>query len=278
MESCKLIAEISTVHLGSIDQAKILIRLAAKAGANYVKLQKRNPAECVPEHLQNKPHPNPEFAYGKTYLEHRKNLEFTIDQHCKLKIYCEQCGVKYASSVWDLTSAKEIVSLNPEYIKIPSACNTNFQMLHFLLDKYVGDIHISLGMILNNEKEQLFKIISHYKNRIVTYHCTSEYPTPVERLYLKEIDNLKSYGFRVGFSDHGLNIAMDVAAYILGANWIERHFIENKSIKHTDVFTSLEPFEFNKLSHDLKSVYRAMVYKNVQITPEEQKQREKLRY
>lgn len=88
----------------------------------------------------NAPHPHPENSYGKTYGEHREFLEFTVDQHAQLKEWCEQAGIIYSTSVWDMTSAKEIASLNPVFIKIPSACNTHYEMLQWLCDNYKGEI------------------------------------------------------------------------------------------------------------------------------------------
>ncbi|MFW6129809.1 MAG: N-acetylneuraminate synthase family protein, partial [Atribacterota bacterium] len=97
---CLIIAEIGCTHVGKMDRAKKLIDLAINSGANYVKLQKRCPYESTPKHWWNKPHPNQKFAYGQTYIEHRKNLELNIDQHIKLKKYCESNGIGYSTSVW----------------------------------------------------------------------------------------------------------------------------------------------------------------------------------
>lgn len=280
MPKCKVVAELGNIHLGKMDRAKYLIDLAVLCKADYVKFQKRNPIESVPKELQNKPHPNPKFSYGETYLQHRINLELNIDQHAELKDYCEKVHIKYATSVWDVTSAREVIQLNPEYIKVPSACNMNFELLEFLLNEYDGDIHLSTGMISDDEKMHLYcQIGSQFHKRIVLYHCTSEYPVPFERLYLMEIQRMKEMNLfkEVGFSNHGFGISSDIAAYTLGATWIERHFTDDRTLPHSDAAASLEPEGLRKLCRDLSAVQKSMAYKDGTITAEEQQQRSKLR-
>ena len=137
-EIAKVAAEIGAVHLGSIDGAKMLIDLAKLCNADYVKFQKRNPEESVPPDLKHKPHPNKIFAYGNTYLEHRKALELSAKQHHELKNYSDSIGIKYACSVWDFTSARELIEIDPAYIKIPSACNNNQQLVFlYMLDPFI---------------------------------------------------------------------------------------------------------------------------------------------
>jgi sialic acid synthase len=280
----KVVAEVSNVHLGDVNRAKNLIGLAKLAGADYIKFQKRNPIESVPKEIQNKPHPNKLFSYGNTYIEHRLALELTIEEHCLLQKCCADAGIGYATSVWDITSALQIIELDPDFIKVPSACNTNYEILDVLLGEYTGDIHISLGMTTQKELEDLrnyLQTFSTYYKRFVVYHCTSEYPCPFERLYLKEIEHLcnefSTLGVRIGFSNHGLGIASDVAAYMLGAEWIERHFIDDRTIRHTDAAASLEPDGLRRLCRDLKAIPKALQYKK-EMSEEELQQRDKLKY
>jgi len=272
-----IIAEVGCTHIGKMDRAKYLIDLAKQSGAHVVKFQKRNPKECVPKHLWNKPHPNEIFSYGKTYLEHRINIELNLEQHKELKDYCETIGIEYSSSVWDMTSAKEIISLRPKFIKIPSACNMNTSLINFIKDSYNGEIHISLGMLSPLEVFKVFNYFEDIRDRVVIYHCTSIYPCPFEKLYLKEISNILLSWNRVGFSNHGYGIAADVAAYILGATYIERHFTNDRSFRHTDSAASLEPTGLSKLCRDLKAVHAALKNKPNELSQEEEKEKNKLR-
>ncbi len=274
----KVIAEIGCVHAGSLDRAKELADLVKLCGADFIKTQKRCPIESVPKKMQNLPHPNERFSYGKTYLEHREKLELSIAQHAELKRYCERIGLHYSSSVWDITSAHEIISLKPHHIKIPSACNSNFALLDTLFENYEGKIHISTGMTDSHDMLALQNYLSDKVDRVVIYHCTSEYPCPFERLYLNELKKLADLfpGAEIGFSDHGFGIAADIAAFMLGATWIERHFVDDRTFRHTDASVSLEPDGLRRLCRDLKAVEKTLRYKE-SMSEEEKEQCRKLK-
>ena len=170
-----VIAEIGCNHKGNIEIAKELIKTAAiYCKADAVKFQKRCNRELLTPEQFNAPHPNPINSYGKTYGEHREFLEFTLEQHKELKEYCDQMNIVYSTSVWDITSAKEIAGINPQFIKIPSACNNEYKMLEWLCNNYGGEIHISLGMTTHDEEERLLEIFEdHGRNRdVVLYVCT----------------------------------------------------------------------------------------------------------
>ncbi len=281
----RIIAEIGCNHKGDMNIAKEMIECAAIfCKVNCVKFQKRNNKELLTKEQYNSPHPNPENSYGKTYGAHREYLEFTLDQHRQLKKWCEEAGIEYSTSVWDLTSAKEISSLNPKYIKIPSACNNNYEMLQWLCENYEGEIQVSLGMTSLEEEEQLINFFkeTHRNKDLVIYACTSGYPVPFEDVCLLEIKRLKDkYSDivkEIGFSGHHLGIAIDVAAYALGASVIERHYTLDRTWKGTDHAASLEPDGVRKLVRNLNNTYMAMSKKKEEILDIEKVQREKLKY
>ena len=285
MKAPKTVAEIGCNHKGDMDIAQEMIMMIAKfCKADYAKFQKRNPKEVLTEEQYNNPHPNPINSYGDTYGEHREFLEFDLDQHKQLMQWCEEFGVGYSTSVWDLTSAKEIVSLNPDFIKIPSGTNQHYKLLGYLCENFDGEIHISFGMTTHKEE---VKIIQYFEERdrakdLVIYSCTSGYPVPFEDIGLYEIsrliDNYKDRVKQIGFSGHHLGIAADVAAMTLGAEWVERHFTLDRTWKGTDHSASLEPDGFRKLARDLKNVSKALDYKEDEILEIEIPQREKLKW
>lgn len=284
-QKAKVIAEIGCNHMGDFEIAKELIRLAKECGAGYAKFQKRNPKELLNDAAFNTPHPEPWQSYGATYGKHREFLEFTIEQHHALKVYCEEQKIQYAVSVWDITSTKEIIELNPEFIKVPSACNNHFEMMQLLRDNYKGDVHISIGMTTKNEIESIiafFEENNSAKNRLVIYACTSGYPVEFKDICLMEIkflyDNYYNRIKEIGFSGHHLGIAIDIAAFTLGAKWIERHFTKDRTWKGTDHAASLEMAGLQKLIRDLDHTYEALTYKEKEILPEEEIQRNKLKY
>ena len=280
-----VIAEIGCNHKGDMDIAKEMIMTAQIfCKVDAVKFQKRCPKELLTTEEYNAPHPVPYNSYGETYGAHREALEFTVEQHQTLKNICERVGVVYSTSVWDMTSAKEIVSLNPQFIKIPSACNLNIPMLEYICKNYSGDIHLSFGMTTHAEEKQildLFKTFNRNKDLII-YACTSGYPVPPEDMCLLEIRRLnETYGNdvkAVGFSGHHNGISLDVAAYTLGATYFERHFTLNRTWKGTDHAASLEPDGMRRVARDLRNAYKALTYKPKEILDIEAVQRKKLKH
>lgn len=285
MKEAVVIAEIGCNHKGDFDIAVELIKTAKEfCHADVAKFQKRNNRELLTEAQYNAPHPNPMHAYGETYGAHREFLEFDVDQHAKLKKICEEVGIEYSTSVWDLTSAKEMASINPRFLKIPSACNNHYEMLEWLCKNYKGEIHVSTGMTTKQEAADLVAFFKkHGRNKdVVLYQCTSGYPVPFEDICLLDINTMKdSFGQdvkEIGFSGHHLGISVDIAAYTLGAVYIERHFTLDRTWKGTDHSASLEPDGMRRLCRDLKAVNKALRHKEKDILDIEAVQREKLKF
>lgn len=280
----KIICEIGGNHKGEFELAKEMVKIASNfCDVDVIKFQKRNNRELLSEDEFNKPHPNPEHSYGETYGAHRENLEFNIDQHKELKKYCESFNKIYSSSVWDITSANEIASLNPSIIKIPSAMNLNFPLLSHICKIYNGEIHLSLGMTFEKE---IAKIIDFFENKnklnnLVIYYCKSSYPAYEEKLNLNQISKLKSlYGDKIksiGFSGHHPGISIDVAAYTVGAEYFERHFTLNRTFKGTDHAASLEPDGLRRLVRNLRETKNALSDWDGNLDEEETVQRNKLK-
>ena len=183
-----------------------------------------------------------------------------------------------------MTSARQMAELNPKMLKIPSACNNHYEMLEWLCDFYRGEIHVSLGMTSHKEEEGLIKLFDR-KGRlkdIVLYACTSGYPVEFEDVCLLEIERIqKAYGGlvkEIGFSGHHLGIAVDVAAYTLGASIIERHYTLDRTWKGTDHAASLEPEGVRKLKRNLLATYKALRTKDQEILKVEEVQRAKLKF
>ena len=293
-EEPHVIAEIGCNHMGQFEIAKELLTLAKNAGATVGKFQKRCPKELLTEEQYNAQHPNPHNSYGDTYGAHREFLEFDTEQHRELIEECKTNGIKYSTSVWDLTSAKEMSALNPPLLKIPSATNQHFELQGYLCENYAGEIHVSTGMSTGDEIKNL---VEFYEERgraqdLVVYSCTSGYPVAFQDICLFEIAKLMDiYGPRVkgiGFSGHHLGIAADVAALAVGQmkqaegkgkfSHIERHFTLDRTWKGTDHAASLEPDGMRRLCRDLKNVNLALTNKDQDILPVEQVQRDKLKW
>ncbi|WP_294424748.1 N-acetylneuraminate synthase family protein [uncultured Treponema sp.] len=284
MNQPKIIAEIGCNHKGDMNIAKEMIMTAATyCKVDCVKFQKRCNKELLTPEEYNAPHPHPENSYGDTYGAHREFLEFTLEQHKQLQEWCNEFGIEYSTSVWDLTSAKEITTLQPKLIKIPSAINLNKPVLEYLCDNFGGEIHLSFGMTTKDEEEQIVQFFEDKKRAkdLVIYSCTSGYPVPFEDICLLEITRLReSFEKRVkaiGFSGHHLGIAVDSAAVALGAEYIERHYTLDRTWKGTDHAASLEPDGVRKLARDCRAVYKALTYKKEDVLDIEKVQRNKLK-
>lgn len=290
MKRPTIIAEIGCNHKGDMEIAHKMIKILGvfrdlnpESSIDIVKFQKRTNRELLTPEEFNAPHPHPENSYGVTYGEHREYLEFDQSQNAQLKRWCEESGLTYSTSTWDLTAAKEIVALRPRVIKIPSACNLDFDMLNYICENHDGEIHLSFGM---TSKEEEKKIVDFFKDKnrnrdLVIYACTSGYPVPFEDICLQEISRLKeSFGRDVkgiGFSGHHLGIAVDMAALALGAEYFERHFTLDRTWKGTDHAASLEPDGLRKLARDLRHVAKSLTYKSEDILDIEKVQRRKLK-
>lgn len=286
MEKPIIIAELCCNHMGDIDIAKKMILSAKQNGADVVKFQKRNIDEWAkhkPE-VYKKPHPNPENSFGDTYEQHRRFLEFDYEQHKVLKEYCDSLNIDYSASVWDIKSAEEIIKLEPKMIKIASACNQKFELLDYLCKNYSGEIHISTGMTLYEDIDEIvsFFVKKDRAKDLVLYACTSSYPVAPQDICLLEItrliDKYKDVVKAFGFSGHHNGTNIDISAFTLGAKYIERHFTLNKNFKGTDQKASLEPEELKELHFKLNEVFMALNYKGNKILEVETSNKEKLKW
>lgn len=280
----RVVAEIGCNHMGRLDIAKEMIRAARVSGASVVKSQKRNPRVCLTEEEYNAPHPNPVNAFGPTYGAHREALELSAADHAELIEFAAEQGIEYTVSVWDEPSAREMIALGMPYLKVPSARNTDWDLLRVLRDDFDGAIHASTGMTETEDVEQLiafFEETDQARGRLVIYACTSGYPVPFHQVCLLEVRRLREqYGTRVreiGFSGHHLGIAIDVAAFTLGATWIERHFTLDRTWKGTDHAASLEPNGLGRLCRDIEAVALAWRDKPAEMMGIEREQFVKLK-
>ena len=170
----------------------------------------------------------------------------------------------------------------PNLHSVPSACNLDFELLEYLALKFKKKIHLSLGMTTAEETNKIYNFFKKHKREkdLIFYSCTSSYPSEFKDICLLEISKLKKkYGNKVdkiSFSGHHKGIAVDVAAYTLGAVFIERHFTLDRTWKGTDHAASLEPDGLNKLVRDLGTIHLALKFKN-KILGAEKYQRKKLK-
>jgi sialic acid synthase SpsE len=271
--------------MGSIELAQRFVDVASTfCEVKHVKFQKRSVRDLLSPEEYAAPHPVPQNSYGETYGEHREFLELSMEEHRGLKDYCEERGVVYSTSVWDIPSLRDIASLEPAFIKIPSATNTNVELLAEACDTFSGKIHVSLGMTTRAEEErigELFRTAGRMSD-VIHYACTSGYPIQATEACLLEVGRLKdTYGTElhaIGYSGHHLGISLDVVAYTLGADYIERHFTLDRTWKGTDHAASLEPDGLRRVHRNLIQANEALRPKPSEILDIEKPQRAKLKW
>ena len=251
----KIIAEIGINHNGSIEECKKMIMLAKVAGADYVKIQKRNPDICVPEHQKNIIRETP---WGKmTYLEYKHRIEFNEEQIQDLVHYSQELGIIFFASVWDMDSL-QLMAKYTDIAKIGSACITDLELCQAARREFKTLI-ISTGM--STEEEVVNCIVKCNPNVIM--HTNSTYPCPVEDLNLQYIYHLKENypTSEIGYSGHEYGLVTTYAAIGMGASWVERHITLDRNNWGSDQLSSIEPDGLIKLVKGIRSIEKAMKYK-----------------
>lgn len=249
------IAEIGINHNGSMELAKKLIETAKLAGCDAVKVQKRTPEICVPKtewnNLRNTP-------WGTIkYIDYKKKIEFSYDQYKELKKFSDKLKITFVASCWDVPSVKFMEKLKAPYYKVPSACITDFELLKEIR-RTKKPIIISTGM---STEKQINKCINFLgEKNLCIMHCTSSYPSKSEELNLNYILKLKKKYKKtvVGYSGHETNLSSTIAAFVLGAKFLERHITLDRSMWGTDQKSSIEPLGIARLIRDLKAVNQSL--------------------
>ena len=248
-----LIAEIGLNHNGSFDLAKELIHQAAEAGAGFVKFQKRSPVDLAMASFLDAPFEK-RPALGKTQREVRDRLELSLEEYISLREYAESLGLILFASAFDIPSLEFLRQAGVSIIKVASHSITHGPLLEKIAE-YEMPVICSFGGTTENERDQAFEILN--GNPLVILHCVSAYPTPDNLIKLDTIKYLKErYGVPIGFSSHEEGIDYSVAAAILGASMIERHFTLHRSMIGLDHSISLTPDEFMEMAEKIKRLLK----------------------
>ena len=248
------IAEIGQNHQGDVDTAIKYVDLFTNAGANCVKLQKRDNRYLFDKASYDKEY-NSENAFADTYGAHREALELSEEEMTKVREHCRKIGVDFMCTPFDEPSLDFLVAIEVDAIKIASFDLGNLP----LLDK-IGKTQIPVVMSVGGGDEKQIRasvdcLSSHHSN-ITILHCVSEYPCPAENLGLSEVTKLiKEYpDYTIGSSDHFNGILSGPVAYMLGARVFEKHVTLNRALKGTDHSFALEPDGFRKFVRDTQRV------------------------
>jgi sialic acid synthase len=253
-----VIAEIGHNHQGSLKTAKELFLAAAQCGVAAGKLQKRDNRSLYTREMYDKPYDN-ENSFGATYGEHREALEFGRIEYEELQAEAERLEIAFFSTAFDIRSADFLAELNTSAYKIASGDLKNLPLL-----KHVARIGkpmiVSTGGGTMEDVQRAYDAIMPINPRLCLMQCTCGYPAEFAELDLRVIATYREKFPEVviGYSGHDNGIAMPVAAYMLGARIIEKHFTLNRAMKGTDHRFSLEPVGMKKMIRDLQRVRMAL--------------------
>jgi sialic acid synthase len=255
---CYVIAEIGHNHQGSLDKARELFKEAKLAGAHAVKLQKRDNRGLYTRAAYNKSYDN-ENSFGATYGEHREFLEFGLREYRELKAYAAELGVDFFSTAFDLASADFLEGLGVPAYKIASGDLKSTPLLTHVA-RFGKPMIISTGGAQIDDVQRAYDTIMPINPQLAILQCTAGYPAAFEELDLRVVTTYRERfpGAVIGFSSHDNGISMPVAAFMLGARIVEKHFTLNRAMKGTDHAFSLEPVGLRKMVRDLERTHKAM--------------------
>lgn len=273
MSKTLIIAEAGVNHNGSIELAKKLIDAAADAKVDYIKFQ-----TFKTENLVSKQAPQAEYqqknigSQDGSQFNMLKKLELTQEQHYELIHYCQERGVRFFSTAFDLESIDFLSELRLGLWKIPSGEITNYPYLKKIAEKREPVI-LSTGMSDIEDIAAAITVLLKYgveKEKITVLHCNTEYPTPMCDVNLQAMQAIaERFGVNVGYSDHTVGIEIPIASVALGAKVIEKHFTLDREMEGPDHKASLEPQELKEMVAAIRNVELALGLKDKRVAPSE---------
>lgn len=256
-----VIAEAGVNHNGDIELARQMVVAAKQAGADYVKFQTAIPELVISTYAPKAEYQKITTGADESQLEMCRKIHLPLYDYAGLKAYCDEVGIGFMSTPFDLVSIDCLAELGMDYWKIPSGEITNLPYLRKIAS-YGGRVILSTGMSTLDEVENAVKILESNgtgRENIILLHCTTQYPTPFGAVNLRAMESLASLGCSsVGYSDHTQGIAVPVAAVALGASVIEKHFTLDRSLPGPDQTASLEPDELRQMVDEIRQVELAL--------------------
>jgi N,N'-diacetyllegionaminate synthase len=262
MNKTFIIAEAGVNHNGSLEMAFQLIDAAVAAGADAVKFQTFKAEKIIAVNAPKAGYQKDTTGSNESQLEMVKKLELDEKAHILLKQHCQEKGIQFLSTPFDLESIDLLSRLGVEIYKIPSGEITNLPYLRKMGTLKKGLI-LSTGMADLGEIEDALEILAEsgtpLKN-ITVLHCNTEYPTPFEDVNLKAMLTIENAfpGVAVGYSDHTNGIEVPIAAVAMGASVIEKHFTLDRNLPGPDHRASLEPSELSAMISGIRNIEKAL--------------------
>ena len=253
-EPAWVIAEIGINHNGDVELAKRLVDVAAAAGCDAVKLQKRTPELCVPSEQRAQTRDTP---WGvMTYLEYRERIELGEAEYREFDRHCRERGIAWFTSCWDEPSVDFMERFDPVCYKVASASVTDGALLERLAATG-RPLILSTGMSTMGEVRAAVARLD--RDRLLLAHTTSTYPCKPEELNLRMLTSLREeFDCPIGYSGHEVGLQTTVAAVALGASFVERHVTLDRAMWGSDQAASIEPGGVTRLVRDIRVIEAAM--------------------
>ena len=255
MKNVLIIAEAGVNHDGKLDLAIEMVKKAKEAGADIVKFQTAKAENVISRYAEKAEYQKVTTGNDEGQLEMVRKLMLCQDDFVVIKNYCEECGIQFLSTPFDLSSIDFLNSLDMKIWKVPSGEITNLPYL-LKIAKTGKDVILSTGMSTMDEVKDAYAILKdNGAGEITLLHCTTEYPAPFESVNLSAMNALRdAFGCNVGYSDHTLGIEVPVAAVAMGASVIEKHFTLDRNMVGPDHKASLEPEELKRMVEAIRNV------------------------
>ena len=272
--SVYIIAEAGVNHNGHVELAHQMIDTAKACGADCIKFQTFVSEKLVSSHAPKAQYQQQNTSSEESQLEMLKKLELSFADFRSLKQHCEEIGIDFLSTPFDMESLDFLDKLGVPFWKIPSGEVTNLPYL-MALAKTGRDVVMSTGMCDIVDIKAAVAVLRQYGVRtICLLHCNTEYPTPFADVNLRAMDTLrKHFSMEVGYSDHTKGTEVPVAAAALGARIIEKHFTLNNDMEGPDHIASLNPQDFADMVRMIRNVEQALGRPEKYVTPSEEKNR-----
>lgn len=270
-----IIAEAGVNHNGSLEIAKRLVDEASSAGVDIIKFQTFKAEKLVSKAAKQAQYQKKNIGKGEeTQYAMLKKLELSNEQHEELIAYCKSKNIRFFSTAFDMDSIDYLHSLNLGLWKIPSGEITNYPYLKKIAS-YKEPVILSTGMSELIDIENAINVLVTNgvpKDIITVLHCNTEYPTPMKDVNLKAMLEIKEkFGVKVGYSDHTEGIEVPIAAVVLGATVIEKHFTLDKNMEGPDHKASLEPSELRAMVKSIRNIEQALGTGHKTISESERK-------
>ena len=256
---CYVIAEIGHNHQGSVEQALKLVEAAHRAGADAVKMQKRDNRSLFTDDYYDGPYRN-DNSFGPTYGAHREALELDRSAFAEIQAYAKQLGIAFFATPFDLPSLEFLADLDVPAYKVASADVRNTPLLDQIAQTGKPVI-LSTGGSEQRDVMRAYERLRAANDDVAVLQCTVGYPARWGELDLRVIASYRDLFPEavIGFSAHDNGVtAATAAAFTLGARIVEKHFTLDRSMRGTDQRFSLEPPMLMELVEELRHVRSAL--------------------